>query len=63
MPVIDTHIVKYMATKGIKISVTSNLEDYYIYAAVVRKELLQDYPNMTLAQADLETWKKMSGRA
>lgn len=62
IPVIDTHMVKYMASKGIEVKVTSNLERYIAYAELVSKQIAIDYPNNTLAQADLAIWTKFSGR-
>lgn len=63
IPVIDTHICKYMATKGIEMKVTSSLSKYLANAELVSKHISQDYPNSTLAEADLDLWIKFSGRA
>lgn len=63
IPVIDTHICKYMATKGIEMKVTSSLSKYMANAELVKYHVLQDYAGHTLAEADLDLWIKFSGRA
>jgi hypothetical protein len=55
IPVIDTHICKYMAT--------SNLAKYLENARIVKEWIEHDFPGMTLAQADLHLWTQYSGRA
>jgi peptidoglycan hydrolase-like protein with peptidoglycan-binding domain len=62
MPVIDTHICKYMADKGIEMKVTSSLTKYLANAEIVRFWMNHDFPEMTLAEADLYLWTKYSGR-
>ena len=63
IPVIDVHIVKYMASKGITIKVTSDIQKYLEYAALVKAAFEKDFPILTLAQADLHVWTTFSGRA
>lgn len=62
IPVIDTHICKYMATKGVTMKVTSNLAKYMENAALVKQHIQLDFPKMTLAEADLYLWRTYSGR-
>lgn len=62
MPVIDTHICKYMADKGIEMKVTSSLTKYLANAEIVKFWMQHDFPHMTLAEADLYLWTKYSGR-
>lgn len=62
IPVIDTHICKYMATKGIEMKVTSSLNKYMANAELVKKAIMEDFPNKYLAEADLYLWTKFSGR-
>jgi thermostable 8-oxoguanine DNA glycosylase len=62
IPVIDTHVVKYMISKGIEMKVTSSLPKYLANAELVKAEYQKDFPHLTVAQADLEIWKKYSGR-
>ena len=61
-PVIDTHICKYMATKGIEMKVTSSLHKYLANAKLVRFWIRHDFPDMSMAEADLHLWTKFSGR-
>jgi len=62
IPVIDTHIVKYMQGKGVDIKVTSDPTQYLINATKVNRAIQQDYPTMTLAAADQLIWNTISGR-
>jgi hypothetical protein len=62
IPVIDTHVVKYMASKGETVKVTSVAKKYLEYAKRVAFWLQQDFPNMSMADADLLVWKRFSGR-
>jgi thermostable 8-oxoguanine DNA glycosylase len=62
IPVIDTHMVKYMASKGVEMKVTSNISKYLENAKIVKSHMERDFPNMTTAEADLHIWKLFSGR-
>lgn len=63
VPVIDTHICKYMAEKDFDMRVTSSLPKYLENARLVVSAIKHDFPHMTLAEADLTIWKKYSGRS
>jgi len=63
VPVIDTHICKYMADKGVEMKVTSSLPKYMKNVVMVKHWMKKDFPKMTLAEADLLLWNKYSGRA
>jgi hypothetical protein len=62
IPVIDTHICKYMATKGIEMKVSANIPKYMANAELVSENIEMDFPQMSLAEADLYLWTKFSGR-
>lgn len=63
VPVVDTHVVKYMATKAITMKVTSDRKKYAMNAQEVAFHLAKDFPNKTLAEADQFVWNVYSGRA
>lgn len=66
IPVLDTHILKYLKEKGNKVpkSTPQNLSTYNRISDLFKKELASDprYSKLSLAQADLEIWKSYSNK-
>jgi len=61
--VLDTHVRKFLASKGWKLSA---IPDKIRYLNIVNKAIQfikSSYPQLTLAEADLQIWKEFSGRA
>jgi thermostable 8-oxoguanine DNA glycosylase len=64
--VLDTHILKYLREYcGIvdaPMNTPQNSEQYTKYAKICKEFIEKDFPGLSLAQADLLIWSKLSGR-
>jgi thermostable 8-oxoguanine DNA glycosylase len=64
--VLDTHILKYLreycGVTDAPLNTPQNLEEYTKYSKICKKFIQKDFPGLSLAQADLLIWSKLSGR-
>lgn len=60
LPILDTHILKYLRSKGHDApkQTPQSSNKYTKWGLVFREESEKDYPNMDLAERDLTIWKK-----
>lgn len=63
-PILDTHILKYIRSKGHPApkSTPQDLNKYQELSSLFLSLSAQDFPNMTLAERDLHIWKTYSNK-
>lgn len=61
--VLDTHVLKWLGTKGVKVPQSTPPPDKYGELEVLAKTFIKrDFCDLSMAQADLLIWGKVSGR-